>query len=155
MAHTRAVLIACMDYRHEGKIGAALRAAADTEHNFYLVSRAGGAGVLSKGFSERAAGVLFETKAALEHLGASEVFITVHGTCEHDEKGCGGYALCGHSHHYESPETSRVFSHNELKEAAARLRSEGIEVPIRSFYVTFGPNGENIVEEVALLSDSE
>ncbi len=144
----KAVLIACMDYRHEGKLGDALREVSGTNHRFYLVSRAGGAGVLSKGFAERAAGVLFETRAALEHLGASEVFITVHGTCEHDAKGCGGYALCGHGHHYESPDASRLFSHDELKLATLRLRREGVEVPIRSFYVTFGAAGENLIEEV-------
>jgi hypothetical protein len=147
---SKAVLIACMDCRHDGKLTDALRNAAEVEHHFYHITRAGGAGVLSKGFAERAAGVVFETKAALEHLGAEEVFITVHGTGEHDNKGCGGYALCGHGHHYETPEASRTFSHEELALAAARLREEGVGVPIRSFYVTFGPNGENLVEEVIL-----
>jgi hypothetical protein len=147
---SKAVLIACMDCRHDGKLTDALREAADVSHHFYHITRAGGAGVLSKGFGERANGVLFETNAALEHLGAQEVFITVHGTSEHDEKGCGGYALCGHGHHYETPEASRDFSHAELKEVADRLRAEGVTVPIRSFYVTFGPNGENMIEEVVL-----
>lgn len=152
---TKAVLIACMDYRHEGKLGNALRQTAEVDYPFYLVSRAGGAGVLSKGFAQRAEGVLFETKAAIEHLGASEVFLTVHGTGENDSKGCGGYALCGHGHHYETPEASRAFSHDELRNAARKLQEEGIAVPIRTFYVTFGPNGENIVEEVSVNELSE
>lgn len=139
-----------MDYRHEGKIGDALRQTAEIDYPFYMISRAGGAGVLSKGFAQRAEGVLFETKAAIEHLGASEVFLTVHGTGEDDAKGCGGYALCGHGHVYETPEASRSFSHDELRLAASRLREEGIEVPIRTFYLTFGANGENLVEEVPL-----
>jgi hypothetical protein len=150
---SKAVLIACMDCRHDGKLTDALRNAAEVEHHFYHITRAGGAGVLSKSFAERAAGVLFETKAALEHLGAEEVFITVHGTCEHDNKGCGGYALCGHGHVYETPEASREFSQAELILAATRLRKEGIKVPIRTFYVTFGPGGENIAEEVSLPAD--
>jgi hypothetical protein len=150
---TKAVLVACMDYRHEGKLGQALREAANVDYPFYIVSRAGGAGVLSKGFAERAEGVLFEAKAAIEHLGASEVFLTIHGTCEHDEKGCGGYALCGHGHHYETPEASRNFSHEELVLAAKRLREEGVLVPIRSFYITFDTEGRNIVEEVTLPED--
>lgn len=139
-----------MDCRHDGKLTHALREAAQVDHHFYHITRAGGAGVLSKGFAERAAGVLFETKAALEHLGAEEVFITVHGSCEHDEKGCGGYALCGHGHVYETPEASREFSHDELRTVASRLKEEAIEVPIRAFYVTFGPEGENMIEEVSL-----
>jgi hypothetical protein len=138
---SKAVLIACMDCRHDGKLTDALRNAAEVEHHFYHITRAGGAGVLSK------------TKAALEHLGAEEVFITVHGTCEHDNKGCGGYALCGHGHVYETPEASREFSQAELILAATRLRKEGIKVPIRTFYVTFGPGGENIAEEVSLPAD--
>ncbi len=148
---SKAVLIACMDCRHDGKLTDALRDAANVEHHFYHITRAGGAGVLSKGFTERATGVLFETKAALEHLGAEEVFLTVHGTSHYDEKGCGGYALCGHGHHYKTPEASHTFSREELALAAARLREESITVPIRTFYVTFGPNGENIVEEVHLV----
>lgn len=139
-----------MDCRHDGKLTHALRDAAGVEHHFYHITRAGGAGVLSKGFAERATGVLFETKAALEHLGAEEVFITVHGTCDHDEKGCGGYALCGHGHHYENPEASRAFSTEELALAANRLREEGVAVPIRAFYITFGPQGEDFAEEVAI-----
>ena len=146
----KAVLISCMDYRHDGKLGDAIRNTIGGDHRFYSITRAGGAGVLSQSFTERAAGVLFETKAALEQLGASEVFITVHGTCEQDTKGCGGYALCGHGHHYETPEASQLFSHEELRASAAKLRDEGIEVPIRAFYITFGNNGENLVEEVTL-----
>ena len=147
---SKAVLIACMDCRHDGKITDALRTSAQVDHHFYHITRAGGAGVLSKGFSERANGVLFETNAAIEHLGASEVFITVHGTSEHDEKGCGGYALCGHGHAYETPDTSREFSYDELRNSAARLRQEGVTLPIRAFYMTFGPHGENFAEEVPL-----
>ena len=152
---SKAVLIACMDCRHDGKITEALREAAAVDHHFYHITRAGGAGVLSKGFAERAGGVLFETKAAIEHLGAEEVFVTVHGSSEHDEKGCGGYALCGHGYAYETPDTSRDFSHDELRSAASRLRAEGVSLPIRAFYVTFGPNGENLVEEVSLDNDEE
>ncbi len=148
---SKAVLIACMDCRHDGKLTNALREAANVQHHFYHITRAGGAGVLSKGFAQRAEGVLFETKAALEHLGAEEVFLTVHGTSLHDEKGCGGYALCGHGHHYETTEASKAFSNEELVLAASRLREEGISVPIRTFYVTFGPHGENIIEEVHLV----
>ena len=147
---SKAVLIACMDCRHDGKITDALREAAQVDHHFYHITRAGGAGVLSKGFAERANGVLFETKAAIEHLGAEEVFITVHGSSEHDAKGCGGYALCGHGHVYETPDTSRDFSHDELRTVASRLQDEGVTLPIRAFYVTFGPDGENLVEEVGL-----
>lgn len=65
-------------------------------------------------------------------------------------RSCGGYALCGHGHVYATPEASRDFSHEELKKAAAALKTEGIEVPIRAFYVTFGAGGENLVEEVTL-----
>lgn len=147
---SKAVLIACMDCRHDGKITDALRTAAQVDHHFYHITRAGGAGVLSKGFAERANGVLFETKAAIEHLGAEEVFITVHGSNEHDAKGCGGYALCGHGHVYETPDTSRDFSHDELRTVASRLQDEGVTLPIRAFYVTFGPDGENLAEEVGL-----
>ncbi len=150
MSHTKAVLIACMDYRHEGKLGHAIREAAGVAHSFYLITRAGGAGVLASGLTERAAGVLFETKVALEKLGAEEVFITVHGTNEHDCKGCGGYALAGHGHHYENPEASRAFSAQELALVATTLRNEGITAPIRAFYVHFGPNGENYADEITL-----
>lgn len=146
----KAVLLACMDYRHEGKITDAIRQVANVDYRFYLITRAGGAGVLGSGFQERAEGVLFEIKAAIEHLGAAEVFISVHGTSAEDANGCGGYALCGHGHHYETPETSRDFSHRELRAIATRLRNENITLPIRAFYVTFSANGENIAEEVVL-----
>jgi hypothetical protein len=150
---SKAILITCMDCRHDGKITDAIRNAADVEHSFYHITAAGGVGVLSKGFSDLAGGILFQANAAIEHLEAEEVFISVHGTSEHDAKGCGGYALCGHGHHYETPEASRVFSYDELALAAKRLRDEGVTLPIRAFYVTFGPDGENLIEEVLLESE--
>ena len=148
--HSKAVLITCMDVRHDGKLTDAIREAAGVEHRFYTITRAGGAGVLSNAFTERAPGVIFETKAAVEKLGAEEVYLAVHGVSEGDMKGCGGYVLCGHGHHYESPETSRDFSYEELRLAAKRLREEGIEKPIRTFYITFSEAGDNLVEEVLI-----
>lgn len=144
----KAVLIQCMDARQDSKLPDALRRAIGIDYRFYVLAGPGGAGILSSIFPEQMSALISNTKISIE-LGAEEVILTIHGSSEHDGNGCGGYIYSGQGSNYDTVEMSHDFSIEELKNAMFRLVSSGIKVPIRMFYVKFGADGENIVEEVA------
>jgi hypothetical protein len=137
-----------MDCRHgEGALEKAICEEVGA-YKCYGLSHAGGAGALAgKIFPERISAVLYDINAAIT-LGAEKVFLTIHGASDHDPKGCGGYILSGEGAAYETPEKSRAFSVEQLQSALACLEDAGIPVPVQAFYVIFGPNGENYLEEV-------
>jgi carbonic anhydrase len=147
---TSAVIVRCMDKRHWGKLAEAIHTKAGDHYVHYDLTVPGGAGLFASLKSTPDTETLKKyVDIALDKLGAEELHLAVHGSSEHDSHGCGGYALAGFGEHYENPEESRTFSLTELKRAIDSAQKMFPRVKkIRGFYVTFGPKGENIVEEV-------
>ncbi len=148
--HTTAVVLRCMDKRHWGKLAQALDAHTGGQYAVYDVSVPGGAGMLADLGRDPHSGIIKEfIGITVEHLGATEIWLAVHGTHAAGDNGCGAYKLAGHGEHYASPDTSKQFSTTQLKKAAesAKLAFPGIH-NVRVFYITFAPDGENIVHDV-------
>jgi hypothetical protein len=150
----KAVLVCCMDYRHGRGINLedSIRGAYDQDYGFYRLTWPGGAGVLTEIDPEIRALFVRNIKLAIEKLHAEEVFITVHGTNEYDNNGCGGYILNGFEGAYKDSNESAGFSVKQLKKAAAFLYEQGIVVPITALYVTFNGIG-NVVTEVCVAGE--
>lgn len=147
---TTVAILRCIDKRHWGKLAPALDAHTGGGYDVYDLSIPGGAGIWADLLREPGLGAINESMGiAVNDLGATEIWLAVHGIEIEGHNGCGAYKLAGHGAHYATPEQSKTFSTSQLKIAASRA-SEAFPAikTIRTFYITFGEQDENLIHEV-------
>jgi hypothetical protein len=107
--------IGCIDCRHSGALDKAL---ADylglPVNNIYFTRIGGGIGNLASLEGVRTPGLLADIELAIRVAEIQKIIGTVHGTSEHDQRGCAAYADAGHAHQFASVDQSDRFLNDEL-----------------------------------------